>query len=520
MKTLILTSIIALMTLFGNTVRAEEWPEEYLGLPGDNLNLYAVMKLFQESETLEGFERSLNDENSRINNHDLNGDHYVDYIMVFDYVDGNVHTIVLRVALNKYENQDVAVFTVERFNDGSVQVQLIGDEALYGRNYIVEPIYAEYGNETPNPAYIGNARTVRNTTVIRTTTYEVAAWPLIRFIYLPTYISWRSSWYWGHYPVYWSVWRPYYWHYYYGYHSRWYPHYYSYYRHWRHPRCVKYHNHYYSSVRVFSPHVTININKGNYRHTYSRPDLRERGEALYARTNTGRNEINRGRSSANSSVRAASTSAARVSERSAASSARRSSTKVSSRSASGRSSTAVGDRTATSARRASPAVSSRSTTERSSTAVSKRAAPSTGRAPAAVSSSTFGSENRSSTAVQRSNDLRSSPSVSTRSSATRSTTSVRKEAAPQRPAVNTASPATRSTSSVRQTAPVRKSSPAPSVKSGSSPSRSSNSSVRSASSSRSSSPDVKSASKSSRSSNSSSKSASSSSRSARSSARR
>jgi hypothetical protein len=91
-------------------LKAQDNPEEYLGLPGDNLNLYAVMDLFQKSETLEGFERDLNAENARINNLDLNGDNLVDYIMVSDYVDGNVHNIVLRVALNQNENQDVAAY--------------------------------------------------------------------------------------------------------------------------------------------------------------------------------------------------------------------------------------------------------------------------------------------------------------------------------------------------------------------------------------------------------------------------
>ena len=97
MKKLIITSILALLIAGGSAMRAQNRPDEYLGLPGDNLNLYAVMKLFQESETLEGFERNLNDENSRINNLDLNGDNMVDYITVSDYVDGDVHTIVLQV---------------------------------------------------------------------------------------------------------------------------------------------------------------------------------------------------------------------------------------------------------------------------------------------------------------------------------------------------------------------------------------------------------------------------------------
>lgn len=85
--------------------------------------------------------------------------------------------------------RDVAVFTVEKLRNGSVEIQLIGDEALYGRNYIIEPIY----DETPNPGYIGNRRNVTNVTIIRTTPYEVAAWPVVRFIYMPNYVVWRSS---------------------------------------------------------------------------------------------------------------------------------------------------------------------------------------------------------------------------------------------------------------------------------------------------------------------------------------
>src|SRR5512136_2569208 len=80
MKNLISTSILAVLIASMTTVRAQNYPEEYLGLPGDNLNLYAVMKLFQESETLEAFERNLNAEDSHINNLDLNGDNLVDYI--------------------------------------------------------------------------------------------------------------------------------------------------------------------------------------------------------------------------------------------------------------------------------------------------------------------------------------------------------------------------------------------------------------------------------------------------------
>jgi hypothetical protein len=286
MKKLIVTSILALLFAGGSAVMAQDWPEEYLGLPGDNLNLYAVMDLFQESETLEAFERKLNDPERMINNLDLTGDNYVDYIMVHHYVDGDIHSIVLRVALNEYEYQDVAVFTVQQFSDGTAQVQLIGDEALYGPNYIIEPIYAE----TPNPGYRGNVTTQvqtqpRHTTVVRTTYYEVAHWPVIVYISRPGYRPWRSAWYWGYHPTWWSPWTPHYWHFYYGYHYNWRAHYYAYYRPWNYYRCGWYHNYYLVSVRRHSPTVVVMVNRGTYKHTYSRPETRRQGEVHFAQRN-------------------------------------------------------------------------------------------------------------------------------------------------------------------------------------------------------------------------------------------
>jgi hypothetical protein len=289
MKKFIITSILAALLTAGTTLMAQDYPDEYLGLPGDNLNLYAVMNLFQQSETLEGFEKTLNDENTKINNLDLNGDNFVDYLMVKDYVDGDVHTIVLQVALNQYEKQDVAVFTVQRFQNGSVQIQLIGDEALYGRNYIIEPIYDDISGETPNPGYIGRSRNNNNVNVVRTTYYEVASWPMIRFIYRPNYVIWHSSWNWGYYPSYWHPWSPSYWDYYYGYHYNWYPDYYRHYRHWQQPRYTRYNDFYYSSIRSHSPIVSNRIQQGSYKTTYSHPEQRREGEALYSKTHSGQN---------------------------------------------------------------------------------------------------------------------------------------------------------------------------------------------------------------------------------------
>ena len=332
MKKLICTTILTVLMASAAVAGRQDNPEEYLGLPGDNLNLYAVMNLFQESETLEAFEKSLNDENSRINNLDLNNDGYVDYLTVSDYVNGEDHTIVLRSVLDRNESQDVAVFTVEKLRNGEVRIQLIGDEALYGRNYIVEPIYAE----TPNPGYRGRTVQRNNVTVVTTTYYEVAAWPVISYIYSPRYVIWRSNWYWGYYPAYYRPWAPFYWHAYYGYHSHWYPHYYSCYRHWHEPRWHHYHDYYYTSVRAYSPNVSHRITEGTYRQTYSRPDTRRDGDALYASTEGTRSRSEgRGQSAAGSDRRSSAATGSRSAGtgQSAAGSDRRSSAAAGSRSA-------------------------------------------------------------------------------------------------------------------------------------------------------------------------------------------
>lgn len=274
MKALIKLTALVLLTMTGFGLKAQDYRTERLNLPGDNLNLYAAMDLFQKSETLEGFERSLNDPERKINNLDLNGDNYVDYIRVIDYPKGNDHTIVLQVAINERENQDVAVITVFKDKRGEIFVQMIGDEDLYGKDYIIEPIYAE----TPNPGYTGSTRVVNRTTYV-----EVYSWPVVRYIYAPSYTVWYSPWHWGYYPTYWSAWSPYYWDYYYGYHSHWHNHYYAHYRHCNTYRYHGYQDWYYRGHRHHSNTVHNYRDNGRYNHTYSRPDTRSEGSAEYVR---------------------------------------------------------------------------------------------------------------------------------------------------------------------------------------------------------------------------------------------
>ncbi len=99
-----------------------------LGLPGDNLDLFAVLDLFQKSKTIEDFEKSLNEEKTGINNLDLNLDNKVDFIKVVTKQDGDDFTFILQVDVTEKEIQDVAVILVSKDKDKKITMQIVGDK--------------------------------------------------------------------------------------------------------------------------------------------------------------------------------------------------------------------------------------------------------------------------------------------------------------------------------------------------------------------------------------------------------
>ena len=127
-----------------------------LGLPGDDLDLYAVLDLFQESKTIEDFEKSLNGEKTGIVNLDLNDDGNADFIKVVTEKDGDDFLFILQDPVSEKETQDVAVIAVSKDAAGKVTMQIIGDETLYGKNYVVEPLSQPTESVTANPAYVGD----------------------------------------------------------------------------------------------------------------------------------------------------------------------------------------------------------------------------------------------------------------------------------------------------------------------------------------------------------------------------
>src|SRR6187399_1438148 len=171
-----------------------------LGLPGDNLDLYAVLTLFQKSKTIELFEKSLNDEQTKINNLDLNLDKKVDFIKVTTTKKDSAFTFILQVDVTKTETQDVAVILVNKEN-GKVTIQAVGDPELYGKDYVIEP--KGQSPITANPGYTGENPVVVN--VPATTTVVVQSAPIVQYVYSPAYVPYYPPYYYGYYPPYFAM---------------------------------------------------------------------------------------------------------------------------------------------------------------------------------------------------------------------------------------------------------------------------------------------------------------------------
>src|SRR5215217_65912 len=202
MKKFLLSCLAAALSLSGQQAfsQAKEKPKEdttaLLGLAGDNLDLYAVLDIFQKSKTIEEFEKSLNDEKTKINNLDLDLDKKIDFIKVTTKKKDNSYTFILQVDVSKKETQDVAVILLDKDKNGKVSMQIVGDEELYGKDYVIEP----KGNSsvTANPGYTGENPVTVN--VPATTTVVVQSAPIVQYVYSPAYVPYVPPYYYGYPP--------------------------------------------------------------------------------------------------------------------------------------------------------------------------------------------------------------------------------------------------------------------------------------------------------------------------------
>jgi hypothetical protein len=103
-----------------------------LGLPGDNLDLYSVMTLFQKSKTIEDFQKELNDEKTGINNLDLDSNQKVDFIKVVTKKKDEDYTFIMQVDVSKTKTQDVASIIIEKDKNQKITLKIVGNKDLYG----------------------------------------------------------------------------------------------------------------------------------------------------------------------------------------------------------------------------------------------------------------------------------------------------------------------------------------------------------------------------------------------------
>ncbi|MEL7588610.1 MAG: hypothetical protein AAGU19_18010, partial [Prolixibacteraceae bacterium] len=215
----------------------------------DNLDLEAVAYLFGESADLREFEYRLNDPEIQISNLDLNRDGYIDYLRVIDASRRGNYLVVVQAVLGRNIFQDVATIAVGRDAWGRQAVEIVGDDYIYGPNYILVPEYAH------RPVIFG-------------------------FFLSSRYEPWRSPYYWDYYPSYYVHRRP------------WPVH--RYHEHIHHHHYVPRSSHYSDSRRISSPDYERRNDYGS-----------RRPENSFINRNEGvqnREELNRRRSESPGSI--------------------------------------------------------------------------------------------------------------------------------------------------------------------------------------------------------------------------
>lgn len=175
------------------------------GLPGDHFSLQGALEMFKKAGSPEEFERLINTESNNVNNLDLNSDGEIDYVRVIDKSEKDVHAFVLQVAVSETENQDIAVIELEKTGDESAELQIVGDEEIYGEQVIVE---ASDGSNDDDDTPSQNGPSFNNYYNI---VVNVWFWPSVRFVYRPAYVAWVSPWHWRNHPNWWHPWRPFAW---------------------------------------------------------------------------------------------------------------------------------------------------------------------------------------------------------------------------------------------------------------------------------------------------------------------
>jgi hypothetical protein len=263
--------LIAAVLGFSLQVKAQDNDAaDSLGLPGDNFDLYGALDLFKSSSSLEDFEKKINESGNAINNLDLDQDGNVDYIRVVDNMDGDAHAIQLQDPVSESETQDIAAIEIEKTGPESANLQIVGDEELYGEDFVVEP--ADESSDASQQKF----QEFRPVYVM----VNVWFWAPVRFIYAPAYVVWVSPWHYRYYPGWYHPWHPVAWHVY-------------------RAHVIRYHHPYYHCVHV---HRVARAHAVYHAHRAASPAVHRRYEAAHqrrtARPANGRNSAPAGKKAA------------------------------------------------------------------------------------------------------------------------------------------------------------------------------------------------------------------------------
>ena len=105
-----------------------------LSSAADGLDLQAVAELLKKADTAEKFESLLNDPAEGLNNLDLDEDNNVDFIKVTEYGEGDSTGFSLTVDMGGDDEQEIATIDMVKTSGGDVDVEMHGNEQIYGRD--------------------------------------------------------------------------------------------------------------------------------------------------------------------------------------------------------------------------------------------------------------------------------------------------------------------------------------------------------------------------------------------------
>lgn len=174
-------------------------------LQGEDFDLEALPGVLEKISSFEDLEEAINKEGNDVNNIDLDGDGEVDYVMIQMENEGDTYIAFFRVAMSDTEFQDIATIEMEKQSATTASFQIVGDEALYGADYILEPEGGVVDISESSSGSVGGKG--------GPAPYLIPPPPAVRVsicvgVFRPGFVLFVSPWGFHRHPVWFRPWRP------------------------------------------------------------------------------------------------------------------------------------------------------------------------------------------------------------------------------------------------------------------------------------------------------------------------